>query len=859
MREHPGARAGGPGPVARRFRLARTSQPTAPGLAPCGPVAKFRPSPEENRTLRLSLAACLSLACLPPLFAAGAPAAPAAGRAETAAPPTAPLVFIANQGQIPAPARYYALQPRGAAYFEPEAVVLDRESTGAADRGLLVRVTFPHHDAGLKARAAAPQAARVNSIIGDDPARWRSALPTFAEVRYEGIAPGADLIYRVADGRLKYDVRVAPGADLRGVRLRYEGVRALALDPAGALLLRSAAGDLREAAPVLYQEKEGRLLAVRGGYRLVSDTEVGFWAADLDPRLPLVIDPEMVWSSFLGGSGDDLANRVLADTDGGLIVVGATGSSDYPTTAGAYSRTSAGSRDVFVTKLRSDGTGLLWSTYLGGAGADEARSAALAPDGYIYLCGRTGSTDFPVTAHAFQRTYGGGLTDGFLARLAPTGGSLAFCTLLGGASDDYAAAVAVDGSGRPTVAGVTASGDFPTTPDVVRPSWSPSFFDGAEGFVARLSATGSELDYSTFLGGGSADGISGLALDDQGRPLVVGNTRSSTFPITAGAVRTALGGSKDGFVTRLSSDASAYLYSSYLGGGDADAAIAAAIDAAGNAYVTGYTASADFPTTSGALQETYNGGGAYDGFVCKLAPSGGSLSLSYATYLGGDGQDIPLALSVASDGRACVAGYTASDDFPTTAAAFDATANGGDDAFVAALAPDGRSLSYSSYLGAPGTDDAYSIAVLDGGRVALCGSTTDASFPTTVGAFDRTHASPGGLDGFVTVLDIGEGPTLAVGGAGLPGLSLAPPRPSPFTERTVVRMTLGRVSPVEVVVADVRGRAVATIARGELSAGPHAWAWDGRGDDGAPVASGLYWICATAADSRQVRAVVRLR
>jgi hypothetical protein len=811
--------------------------------------------------LRSSIAAALTLA----LLASGAaylPQAIAAAPRAPGAPASAPAVaepgFIANQGQLEAPPRYYARQPGGAVYFEPDAVVLDRAPRGD-DPGLVVRVSFPQREAGATLQAGAPREARISSFIGNDPARWRSALPTFGEVRYGRIAPGADLVYRVENGRLKYDVRLAPGADLREVRLRYAGIRSLEVGPAGDLVLHSDAGDLRESAPVLFQESAGRRRPVPGGYRAIADAEVGFWARDYDPRLPLTIDPAMVWSSFLGGNADDFANRVIVDADGGLIVVGTTGSSNYPTTTGAYRRSLAGASDVFVSKLRSDGRSLLWSTYLGGSGADEAKSAALGADGYLCVCGRTGSVDFPVTARAFQRAYGGGATDAFVAKLAPGGRSLTFCTLLGGGADDYAVDLALDGTGRPTVAGVTGSGDFPTTPGVVRPTWTPSFFDGAEGFVARLDAAGSGLVFSTFLGGGSADGAAGIALDDGGRPLVVGNTKSGAFPTTAGALRQTLGGAKDGFVTYFNDDASAYLYSTYLGGGDLDVAIAVARDAGGNAYVTGYTTSADFPTTPGAPQSAYRGGGAYDGFLCRLTPAGDGFSLGYGTYLGGGAQDVPLALAAAPDGLACVTGYTSSTDFPVTAGALDASANGGDDAFVTAVAADGRSLWYSSYLGSPGTEGGYSVAVLGEGRAAVCGSTTDGSFPTTAGAYDRSHGSPGLLDGFIAVLDIGVPPSVDVAPAPPALLALAPPLPTPFVVQTLVRLTLGRPAPASVVVLDVRGRTVATIARGALSAGPHAWTWDGRDDDGAALAPGLYWIQAVAGGERRAHPVVRLR
>ncbi len=764
--------------------------------------------------------------------------------------------FLANQGQLGGGARYYARGAESAVYFEPAAILLER-SLPERGQGVVLRVEFPAARERPSPQPQSPLAHRFNVYAGEDPSSWRRGVPAYARVCYSDIAPGADLVYRVEDGRLEYDVVLAPGADPEQVRLRYRGAERLSLGADGGLVIHTGAGDLREDRPHLYQEREGRRVTVAGGFRLRSRDELGFWIGDHDRDLPLVVDPGLLWSTFEGGGADDVAYGVVSDAAGNVYVAGRTFSTDYPTTTGAYQRSLAGASDVIVTKLLANGTGIAWSTMLGGTGLEEGRSVALDASGNLFVCGHTGSLDFPTTTGAFRQQSGGGVYDGFLAKLGADG-SLRFSTYLGGGGDDYARAVRVDGSGNPVVAGQTGSVDFPTTAGVVRPARNPSFFDGSDGFLTKLNGAGTALIYSTYIGSNAnSEGVNGLVLDGSGRPVLTGNTASSTFPVTSGALDTQLGGPQDAFVTCLNAGATAYVFSTYLGGVAYEAGVGVGVAPDGSIVVAGRTSSSDFPVTAGALQTAFGGGNYYDVFVTRLTPSGGSLV--YSTYLGSGGTDTPWGLYVTSSGQACVTGYTDSGGFPVTSGAYDASFNGGLDAMLAVVSPDGSQLQYSTVLGGTGNDQGQGITGRSGGQLVVCGLTSDGSFPTTAGAYDRSHNSPGTNDGFVMVLE--PGLPASVGVADLPGrrLDLLPPSPNPFTTSTGTGLTLAEPADVSVRILDPAGRLVRELFRGWLGPGRHGWSWDGRRSDGLDSGSGVFFVEVTAGPSRGVSRIIRLR
>ncbi|MBN1888326.1 MAG: SBBP repeat-containing protein, partial [Thermoflexales bacterium] len=583
----------------------------------------------------------------------------------------------------------------------------------------------------------------INYFIGSDPGHWRTDLPTYAGIVYRELYPGIDLHYDGEQGALKGTYVVAPGADPSSICLAFEGVDRVELDARGDLVLYVSNGEIRQASPYVYQEFEGEQRAVPTQYVLSGERQVRFQVAAYDVTLPLIIDPHIEYATFLGGDYEDAVSGIAVDASGNVYVAGNTYSSDFPTQNPLPPP--GGRRDAFVTKLSADGQSLMYSTYLGGDWGEYGVGIAIDGSGNAYVAGYTSSTDFP-TASPTQSSLGGRV-DAFITQLNPSGSALLFSTFLGGTDDEFAQAIAVGGVGDVYVTGYTSSSDFPT----VNPQ-QPAFQGGGnDAFVARLNSSTPSVLYATYLGGAAEDRAHGIACDASGNAYVVGETRSSDFPVTVGAFQAAGGGSWfDAFVTTFNSTGSAHRYSTYLGGSeDDDRAHAVAVDALGNAFVTGHTESTYFPTTPGAYNTTYNGSvlDSNDAFIAKIEPDGSGLVFS--TYLGGSGDDWGQAITLDRYGNVYVAGDTWSTDLPVKDA-FQGTHGGGTgDGFVAQLDPPGSNLVYASYLGGSDYDWPKAIAV-DGQRsVYVAGVTQSSDFPMAK-PFDASYGDYG--DGFVVKL-----------------------------------------------------------------------------------------------------------
>jgi len=586
---------------------------------------------------------------------------------------------------------------------------------------------------------------KANYFIGNDPKNWRTNVPMYAKVKLRGVYPGVDLMYYGNQRQLEEDFIVAPGADVRSITVAVEGAERLSLNEEGDLMVAMKNGEVRLQKPVAYQEVEGVKRELPASYRLKSAHQVGFQVAAHDESRPLIIDPVVVYSTYLGGNDYDIGLGIAADAAGNAYLSGYTFSANFPTTAGAFQTNLGGSANAFVTKLNSTISGIVYSTYLGGSGGDASTGIAVDASGNAYVTGSTSSTDFPTTPGAVQPTYGGA-GDVFVTKLDPTGSTLLYSTYLGGSGDDASSGIAVDTLGNVYVTGYTSSTDFPATPGAFQKTYGGGL---ADAFVAKVNPTGNApLLYSTYLGGSDIDIGYAIAVDAAGNAYVSGHTASSNFPTTSGAFQTTLGGSVNAFVTKLNPTGSAPLYSTYLGGSGMDAAQGIAVDSLGNAYVSGYTDSGDFPTTLGAFQTTFGGG--TDAFVTKLNPAG-IAPLIYSTYLGGSGNDVGYGIAVDAAGNAYVTGYAGSADFPTTAGAFQTAYGGGSaDAFVTALNPTGSApLLYSTLIGGSNNDGGQWIALDPFGSAYVAGFTISTNFPTTPGAFQTTYG--GGLsDAFVT-------------------------------------------------------------------------------------------------------------
>jgi hypothetical protein len=745
---------------------------------------------------RLPLAVFLTLLLLPgpgssagstpsagPTRSAGsAPDAAAHAKPNTAHVPAGEIsfglgapAFIENLGQWPAAARFIWRGPGMTARLETDgfSLLLRADAPRGGQQALrpadstVVALVFEGASPEAAIEGWEPRAARYGFFSGGDPSRWRSRVPGYGRVAYRGLYECIDLVFRPSDGDhgiLEYDLILAPGADLSRVVARCEGALGLALEPDGALVIATPLGELRQPPPETWQEDAaGKRRPVACRYRLIDQARFGFDVepGDLDPGLALVIDPLIVWASFLGGSADDSAWSIAVAADGSVIVAGTTSSPDFPIRGGAcppHDGGQSGGQDAFVARLDPFNGELLGATFLGGAENEEALAVAIAstpaqgkapgetPAGeLIYLAGYTASSDFPVTNGT---AYQGGL-DGFAAVLDLGLCELHFATYLGGVQEDIANSVAASPeSGELVVAGFTGSFDFPTTPGAFQEDYQGGAYDA---FVCRIEPfAGSELEeqlaYSSFLGGSADDALccgdrvfldhlytGGLAVEEDGTVVLAGRTNSWDFPTTDGAYRRQLAGFDDVYVTRLRLDPGLdpeeqLLYSTLYGGDRNDSADAVAVAPGGRIWITGFTFSTNLPTTPSAHQRAL--AGSADVFLACLDPSlEGDAQLAYATYHGGSSFEAPGGgIAVGPSGQVIVGGETQSADFPVTPGALDETYNGDvADGFIIMIDGERGALVHATFLGGSLADATNAVALGAGGELFAAGFTYSAA------------------------------------------------------------------------------------------------------------------------------------
>ena len=607
---------------------------------------------------------------------------------------------------------------------------------------------------------------RSNYFIGNDPKKWRTNVPSYTRVKYESVYPGVDLVYYGNQRQLEYDLVVAPGADPNQIKLSFAGADGMRVDAAsGDLVVKVGDEEVRFHKPTVSQPavtavssspspslasasgldaRHPSLVTLHSSFVLASNNEVAFRVAGYDPKRVLLIDPVLSYSTYLGGSGYDAGQGIAVDAAGNAYATGYTVSSDFPTANPLQRSFGGGMGDAFVAKLNAAGSALVYSTYLGGSAGAWGTGIAVDSSGNAYVTGKTTSTDFP-TANPFQATKKATPKTGFtafVAKLNSPGSALVYSTYLGGSGQDWSYGIAVDSSGNAYVTGDTESTDFPTANPLQAINKATRDTENATAFVAKLNSPGSALVYSTYLGGSGGDSGQGIAVDSSGNAYVTGYTFSTDFP-TVNPLQASDHGDFDAFVAKLNAAGSALVYSTYLGGSSVDYGYGVAVDSSGNAYVTGRTYSTDFPTAN-PLQASYGGDG--DGFVAKLNAAGSALV--YSTYLGGSRHDEGNGIAVDSAGNAYVTGWTYSTDFPT-ANPFQATCGGCSsyaDGFVAKLNAAGSALVYSTYLGGSSVEYGYGIAVDSSGNAYVTGQTSSTDFPTVNPLQASNH---GDFDAFV--------------------------------------------------------------------------------------------------------------
>jgi hypothetical protein len=577
---------------------------------------------------------------------------------------------------------------------------------------------------------------RTNYFIGSDPRRWKTNVPNYAKVKYSGVYPGVDLVFYGNQDLLEYDFIVSPGTNPGVIALGFEGITDMRVDEKGDLILRTDAGEIRQSRPVVYQQIDDARRVIPASYLIKGKKQIAFQIANYDRSKPLVIDPTLAFSTYLGGSGLDSGAGIAVDSAGNAYITGETLSTDFPVTPGAFQTMKVlFNFDAFVTKMNSTGTALIYSTYFGGNNRDRGNNIALDTAGNAYVTGLTDSPNLPTTPGAFRTTIvGSDESDAFAMKLNATGTALVYSTYLGPL---LGVGIAVDSAGNAYISG-QANGDYPTTPGAFQTVPGGN----SDGFVTKLNSTGTALVYSTFLGGSGFDSATKIAIDSGGNAYVTGQAGAG-FPVTAGAFQTSFNGVSDAFMTKLNATGTALVYSTYLGGSGNDSGSAIAVNPAGNAYVTGSSDSLNFPTTPGAFQSVKGAG--LDAFVTELNAAGNDLV--YSTYLGGNGIDFGTDIALDLAGNASVVGLTGSSDFPTTADAIQSGYGGNNDAFITRLNATGTALVFSTYLGGSNSEGGFAISVDPAGSIYITGSTGSADFPTTPGAFQTIF---GGIsDAFV--------------------------------------------------------------------------------------------------------------
>src|SRR5579864_3303395 len=654
-----------------------------------------------------------------------------------------PLSFESNQGQSDGQVRFLS-HGSGYSFFLTRDGALLTFARDARSEATAFRMQLAGANLKAQIRGLDELPGKSNYFFGSDARRWRTAVPTYSKVAYENIYPGINLVYYGNQRQLEYDFVLAPGADPKQIQLAVSGAEKISVDGRGNLVLHSASGEVQLLAPNVYQQIHGQKHQVAGQWVLTTNNTAGFRISDYDRAKPLVIDPVLQYSSFIGGSQKNALTRIAIDAAGNAYVAGYTALGDFPAAPTPQATTFGNgtpSRGAFVAKIDATGSTLLYSTYLSGSVDEQATGLAIDEAGNVYVAGTTHSPDFP-THNAFQtncatHTQAGTCSSAFLTKISPSGDMLLFSTYLGGSGGESARGLALDATGSAYVVGTTSSLDFPVSSGAAQAKCAATCQQNA--FVAKFSPTGDKLAYATYLGGSGVDDSAAIAVDASGSAYVTGHTTSPDFPAVSAYQKSCAADplSSSGacvataFLTKLKPDASAFVYSTYLGGALGSQANDIAVDSLGSAYLTGSTLSSDFPVVQAyqksCAKDAVSGQCSLDAFVTKFAPSG--KTLVYSTYLGGSGRDEASGIALDASGNAHIVGRTESANFPSVSAS-QKRLSGQSDAFVARLNAAGSSLSFSTYHGGSALESGNGIALDLKGNVYVTGETSSPDFPT---------------------------------------------------------------------------------------------------------------------------------
>ncbi len=542
---------------------------------------------------------------------------------------------------------------------------------------------------------------------------------SYDRIVYENIYPNIDLVFRTSEKGMKYEFVVHPGGNPSDIRLGFNGAGSVTVLGDGALLVENPFGRVTEATPFSYQTPnpgdpyDTGMPKVRTAFIYENDL-VRFETGAYDPALSLVIDPTVQWSTYYGGTNEDHGMSVASDPAGNVIVAGFTYSTNFPITAGAVQTVNAGAIDAFIVKFNGAGV-RQWSTYFGGAGDDMAYSVAADAAGNIAVGGSSTSNVFPATPGAYQML-NRGMADAFLARFN-SAGQLLWATLLGGSSDDNAYGIASDAAGNILVTGATLSINFPTAGG----AYQSAYAGYGDAFISRFSNAGALL-WSTYYGGSLEETGRAVAFDLSGHVLVAGGTRSTNFPVSTGAFQTAQAGLGDAFVVKLDGGG-ARQWATYLGGSAFDLAYGIAADTGRRIAVAGVTASDNLPVSPQAYRAFRSGGD--EAFLFVLAPTG---IRDWATYYGGNLDDVAYGVCADMQGNFAIGGRTESPNFPVSTNTIQNAKSGTIDAYAVKFSPSGNRL-WGTFYGGAAEDAASGIAMQFSGNILLAGWTASTDFP----------------------------------------------------------------------------------------------------------------------------------
>jgi hypothetical protein len=682
-----------------------------------------------------------------------------------------PLTFEPNLGQSAAQVKFISRGQGYRAYLTTDGMVLSLRSTAGVNvssRGktfLKKPTPIEIHLLGALPNPAAvgedPQSGRVNYFIGRDPRKWHTNIPIYGRVRYKNVYPGIDLVYYGNNQKLEYDFAVAPNADPENIQLEIKGASTIRIDAEGSLILKTEAGEFYFQVPVAYQQDEGRRVPVAGSYSVTNANRVQFHLANYDSRKPLVIDPVLLYSTYLGGSGSEDPSGIAVDVAGNVYVAGSTDSSDFPlATVGALQ---AGNTNAYIAKLDPNGSQLIYADYLGGSSEDYGLALALDGSDNVYVTGCTASNDFPIV-HPFQATLPGWCS-AFLSKISSDGSSLLYSTYFGGNASDFPRSVAIDPLGNMIIAGDTASTNIPVA-SAFQASALPNEggMSGEYGFLTKFTADGSSLVYSTYFAGNSNiplncggtscwvqpySAIASLALDSAGNTYVTGYTNTYNFPVSQGSYLSTNTSPTDnivGFVSRFSPGGTLD-YSTYFYGGSFTNPRAIAVDSGGSAYITGYAlADSAFPVTSASICDlAVLGWQCNSAFVTKFDNLGANIV--YSTFLGPNNEATPEGIALDANNDAYIVGFTPSSSFSTVNGM--ESYNNGHDVLLVEIDPSGTTQLFATYLGGSGDDwpATGGLALDSSGNIYIAGVTDSTDLPVTPSAFQGT---PGGnQDSFI--------------------------------------------------------------------------------------------------------------